>query len=322
MDYRTPDPTQPGSVPPPIDDVPPLTPPPSRDVASAPYGPVPPAESTATGRAERAADSAREETKQVAATAREQASQVRGEVAAQGRNLLEEAKGQLRTQAGNQTDQLGEAVAKTASQVRALLDGRPDDAGRVREYVEQAAGKIDDVAERIRSRGFDGLIGDLQRFARRRPGVFLLGAAAAGFAVGRILRGATAGEETSEPQMRPRPETMLPPSRLDVPPAGTWAEPAIPGPGVAPSPRTYEAPLGGPAVAPATSGPTPGVPIDVGPTPRTSVPATPGVPPDVLPPPSGETYLPPTPAGPLDPAPPRPGTPRGRDRDYGSPEER
>ena len=317
MDYRTPDPIQPGSVPPPIDDVAPLTPPPGGEVAPPPYGPAPQADST-PGRAERAADSAREETRQVAATARDQASRVRGEVATQGRNLLQEAKGQLRTQAGTQTDQLGEAVAKTAGQVRALLDGRPDDAGPVRDYVEQAAGRIDDMAQRIRSRGFDGLAEDLQRFARRRPGVFLLGAAAAGFAVGRIIRGATAGEETSEPPTRPGPETMLPPSRLDVPPAGTWAEPAIPGPGVAPSPRTYEAPLGGPAIPPPAPGPAPGVPLDVGPAiAPTRVPPAPGVADDVLPPPSGETYLPPTPPGPLD-EPPTPGTRRGPGRDHGT----
>jgi hypothetical protein len=37
----------------------------------------------------------------------------------------------------------------------------------------------------------------VQRFARRRPGTFLAAAAIAGFAVGRVLRGASGGEDGS-----------------------------------------------------------------------------------------------------------------------------
>jgi hypothetical protein len=48
------------------------------------------------------------------------------------------------------------------------------------------------MAERLESGGLEGALSDLQTFARRRPGVFLLGAAATGFAVGRLLRGAQA----------------------------------------------------------------------------------------------------------------------------------
>ena len=74
----------------------------------------------------------------------------------------------------------------------ALAEGRPDDAGPAGDYVRQAGDKLQEVAQRLESGGLDGALSDLQGFARRRPGVFLLGAAATGFAVGRLLRGAQA----------------------------------------------------------------------------------------------------------------------------------
>jgi len=40
----------------------------------------------------------------------------------------------------------------------------------------------------VQNRGMEGLVDDLQRFARRRPGVFLFATAVAGFAAGRAVR--------------------------------------------------------------------------------------------------------------------------------------
>jgi len=60
----------------------------------------------------------------------------------------------------------------------------------VGQYARQASGEVQRFAQRIDERGFDGLVDDLQSFARRRPGAFLLGAAVTGFATGRLLRGA------------------------------------------------------------------------------------------------------------------------------------
>ena len=43
-------------------------------------------------------------------------------------------------------------------------------------------------ASRLEDRGIEGVVDDVARFARRRPGVFLLAAAGAGFVVGRFVR--------------------------------------------------------------------------------------------------------------------------------------
>jgi hypothetical protein len=55
-------------------------------------------------------------------------------------------------------------------------------------YAEQAAEWLDTSASYIEDRGIEGLAADVVDFARRRPGVFLAGAAVVGFGVGRLVR--------------------------------------------------------------------------------------------------------------------------------------
>ena len=58
------------------------------------------------------------------------------------------------------------------------------------------------MADRLNSKGFDGVVDDVQAFARRRPGAFLAIAAATGFVAGRLFRGAQASSssDTSSPR--------------------------------------------------------------------------------------------------------------------------
>ena len=152
----------------------------------------------------------------MAATAADQVAQVAGEVTAQARNLLDESKNQLRTQAQTQTDQIASKLRELGDQVQALVEGRTSEAGPVGDYARQAGQTVAQFAGRIEERGFDGVIDDVQRFARRKPGVFLLGAAAAGFGVGRLLR---AGGLSSSQQQSTSPSmtaTSAAPPLVDV----------------------------------------------------------------------------------------------------------
>src|SRR2546425_369299 len=67
--------------------------------------------------------------------------------------------------------------------------GRVEEAGAVADYVRRAGDQVCRVADHIERRGVEGVLNDAQDFARRRPGAFLLGCTAAGFAVGRLIRG-------------------------------------------------------------------------------------------------------------------------------------
>jgi hypothetical protein len=126
----------------------------------------------------------------VAHEVKEEAGQVAAEVSQQARRMVHETKGQLREKADSQTRSFADSLQTFADELRALSSGNPDQASTARRYVEQASSAIGDVAGQVRERSFEGLIQDVQRFARRRPGAFLAASATVGFMAGRLFRSA------------------------------------------------------------------------------------------------------------------------------------
>jgi len=145
------------------------------------------------------AGTAKEQAASVAGTAKEQAGNVAQEAKTQARNLVSEATSTLRGQAESQTKQVGSFVGGLADQFQALTEGRTDEAGPIGQYAQQAGDQVRQFAQRIDERGFDGLVADVQRFARRQPVTFLIGSAITGFAVGRLLRGARDAATPDQP---------------------------------------------------------------------------------------------------------------------------
>ncbi|MEU8843156.1 hypothetical protein AB0D97_29190 [Streptomyces roseus] len=166
-------------------------------------------ESTSTGVAQTAQEKAGEgaalvgeKATDVAHTAQEQASEVVGEATAQAKDLVGELRSQLQDQAQTQTRRLAENVRKVAGELREMgRNGDPDStaAGLVRQIADGGH----QVADHLEKRGPDGLLDDLQDFARRRPGVFLAGAALAGFAVARAGKGVGAASSSDSDDSRP-----------------------------------------------------------------------------------------------------------------------
>lgn len=155
----------------------------------------------ATDQARQVTQTAAEQTKQVAATASDQVRQVGQEAVSQARSLVEEAKSQSHQQAKVQTDRAAEALVRLRDQAQALVEGRQDEAGPLAGYAQQGLAKLDQLAERVSSDGFDGVVADLQRFARRRPAAFLLAAGAIGFGAGRLVRAGTGQATTGGPAL-------------------------------------------------------------------------------------------------------------------------
>ncbi|MFF5638799.1 hypothetical protein [Streptomyces sp. NPDC012825] len=121
---------------------------------------------------------------EVGGTAKEQAGNVVGEAAAQAKDLAGELRNQLQGQAETQTQRLAENVRRLSHELRELGDnGKPD--STMADLARRAADGGHRMASHVENRGPDGLVSDLQSFARRRPGVFLAGAALAGFVVAR-----------------------------------------------------------------------------------------------------------------------------------------
>ncbi|MEU6890703.1 hypothetical protein ABZ934_02695 [Streptomyces sp. NPDC046557] len=176
---------------------------------------------------------------EVAQTAKEQAGQVVGEATGQARDLIGEFKDQLQDQAGSQTRRLAGNVRRLSDELREMSEN-----GRADSTAAGLVGRVADggrqVADRLEERGPEGLIGDLQDFARRRPGVFLAGAALAGFAAARVVHGLNAaGSDGTGPRA--------------VPAAGGDDYPA-PAPAVPPDVSPAVSPAARPAVEPGSDG--------------------------------------------------------------------
>ena len=154
---------------------------------------------TAVGQSKLVARTASQDARELAGAAREQAQQVKGQLAEQARALFADSRSQLQEEADRQTGRLAQVICQAGNQAVALAAGRPEQAGALVDYAEQAANWLDTCATAIEERGLEGLSADVVDFARRRPGVFLAGAAVAGIAVGRLLRsGAVSAADDEE----------------------------------------------------------------------------------------------------------------------------
>jgi len=132
---------------------------------------------------------------EIVVSAKEQAAEVADQATTEARNLLEETRQRLEEQSATGAQRLGEQLQRLGEEALALSEGRPDEAPTVQGYVKRAAYTLLESADRaygvsddIQTRGIGGLLSDVQTFARRRPGVFLLGAAGLGLVAGRAVR--------------------------------------------------------------------------------------------------------------------------------------
>ena len=177
------------------------------DQTGAAAGTVPATGESTTGRV---ADAAKTEASNVASTAADGARDVASEASAQAKAVASEAKQQLdrlvsqsreevRQQAEQRTSQAAEQLHTLSQQFTALVEGRPEAAGPLVGYVGDLQGQLKRLASRIEQGGPQGIVEDVTRLARRRPGTFLAGAAGIGFVVGRLVRAGAASQRTDGP---------------------------------------------------------------------------------------------------------------------------
>ena len=137
---------------------------------------------------------------QVASTAADQARHVAQETQRQAKDLLDQGRTQLREQAVTQQQKAAEGLTGLASQLRGMADGTAQGApGPAADLLQQASGFLEQFAGKLQTRDPAQLLDEVRDFARRKPGVFLLGAAAAGILAGRLTSGVKAVHSDSGP---------------------------------------------------------------------------------------------------------------------------
>ncbi|MGN7150303.1 hypothetical protein ACTHQ6_15070 [Arthrobacter sp. SAFR-179] len=132
----------------------------------------------------------------VAQTAKGEAANVAHEAKANAQDLFHQAKSGLTSQAGTQQQKAAEGIRNISSQLHSMASA-PDQQGMASDLIRQAADRTSSMASWLENREPGDLLNEVQRFARNRPGTFLLLAAGAGVLAGRLTRGLTAGAPDS-----------------------------------------------------------------------------------------------------------------------------
>lgn len=200
---------------------------------------------------------------EVAGTVGDQARRVTAETTQQARDLVEEGKNQLTDQARDGQRKAAESLHTLSDQLQEMSQ-TSEGTGLAPELVQQAAERTRTVASWLDQHEPGDLLTEVRTFARRKPGVFLAGAALAGILAGRLTRGVVASQSESGPDPAPdgppRPNGHTPPVTPPVSPpvtpayrnepVGLPAEPPMPGYPAGPPMPGYPAPPAGPATPP------------------------------------------------------------------------
>jgi hypothetical protein len=144
------------------------------------------------------AQQTRESGTEVARTVREQAGVVAGEAKHQAREVTGQVGQRIRDEVDQQARRLSGAVREWSDELASMSEGGTG--SPVRQLVRQVADGGRRTADRVEQGGVTGLVRDVESFARRRPGAFLLGAAVAGLLVGRATKAARQGASTGQQQ--------------------------------------------------------------------------------------------------------------------------
>lgn len=126
--------------------------------------------------------------KQTVETAKQQAGEVASEAVNHARALLDQARGEITGQGSAQKERATSGLRSLADELTGLVEGNPSNGGAVSGLARQASDTVRNAADWLESREPGDVLDDVRRFARQRPGMFLLGAAALGLVGGRVTR--------------------------------------------------------------------------------------------------------------------------------------
>jgi len=166
--------------------------------------------STAQGEAAAVAGTAKDEASYVASTAVGAAGDVAGTAKQEAGNVLAEGLDQAKNLTSQVKEQAGQQLStgneKLTGSLRGLsqqlADG--DTSGVLGQVLSEAGQRVQALADRLEQRGPEGVLTDLQDYARRSPGTFLIGMAATGFLTGRLVKGLQSGSSSAQQPASPR----------------------------------------------------------------------------------------------------------------------
>jgi len=161
----------------------------------------------------------------VAASAKSEARSVANDARDQAADVLGTTRNELKERAAEQTKTLSATISDISRQLGDMADGSNEPEAQVASLARSAADSLGQRAERLDDGGFDGMIDDAKRFARNRPGAFLLGSVAAGFAIGRLAKHADLQQAAQKAKSEIDTEAMKPGNEQQEQETASLAEP-------------------------------------------------------------------------------------------------
>jgi hypothetical protein len=144
------------------------------------------------------ANVARQAAGEVKDTAKEQAQRVGAEARTQARTVAADVRGKVSDQTRAQNDKLVGGIRQMADQLDEMRGDKSDSPAAT--VVSRVADGGRQLADYLDRNGPEGVLREVQDFARRRPGAFLASALAAGFVVGRLGKSVMkAGDGSAKP---------------------------------------------------------------------------------------------------------------------------
>ena len=201
--------------------------------------------------------------KQTAETAKQQAGEVAGEAMSQARMLLDQTREQVTSQSLAQQERAASGLRSLADELSGLVSGNAQQEGLATDLARQASERVRTAADFIENRQPGELLDEVRSFARRRPGTFLLGAAAIGFLGGRLTRGLA--DEARDESPAPLANRTAPPAVQSAQPVTSGVSEAAPaGPGYSVPPEHDPAGDATAQFTPAASGQADQMPSEFG----------------------------------------------------------
>lgn len=141
------------------------------------------------------------------AMAQEKAAEMKDQVQAKAGEVKEQVTAQAASRAEQGKGQAVESLGSVASAVRQTGGQlRKQDQDGLAEYVERAAGRIEEFGAYLGNRNLNQLVGDAEQFVRREPAIFVGGSFLLGLFGSRFLKSSarSSTEETSAMASLPR----------------------------------------------------------------------------------------------------------------------
>ncbi|WP_405372872.1 MULTISPECIES: hypothetical protein [unclassified Microbacterium] len=142
---------------------------------------------TAKQEAAAVTDTAAGAAKDVAHTAKDEAASVIGEARSQVRDLYSQSRDELSTQAAQQQQRIAGGMKAVGDELGSMASSS-ENGGIATDLVQQISRRVSDAASWLEDRDPAAVLEEVKRFARRRPVVFIAGAAIAGIVAGRLVR--------------------------------------------------------------------------------------------------------------------------------------